>query len=137
MDCCCFLIIHFFTKRLLSSFHKAVSPLDLRIGMLAFQFPLGISKFFLILKLTLVWRNYTNSHTLSMAVIQSRGKEYYLMVLYLPTYFQSNFQDEDSRKECCSCLTFVPTCRNYGLCLPFVFLLNYKILMLRVNCTLK
>lgn len=61
LDCCCFLIIRFFTKRLLSSFHKAVSPLDLRIGMLVFQLPLGISKFFLILKLTPVWRNYTNS----------------------------------------------------------------------------
>lgn len=61
LDCCCFLIIHFFTKGLLSSFHKAVSPLDLRIGMAAFQLPLGISKFFLILKLTPVWRNYTNS----------------------------------------------------------------------------
>lgn len=61
LDCCCFLIIHFFTKGLLSSFHKAVSPLDLRIGMVAFQLPLGISKFFLILKLTPVWRNYTNS----------------------------------------------------------------------------
>lgn len=61
LDCCCFLIIRFFTKRLLSSFHKAVSPLDLRIGMLVFQFPLGISKFFLILELTPVWRNYINS----------------------------------------------------------------------------
>lgn len=61
LDCCCFLIIRFFTKRLLSSFHKAISPLDLRIGMLVFQLPLGISKFFLILELTPVWRNYINS----------------------------------------------------------------------------
>lgn len=55
---CCFLIIRFFTKRLLSSFHKAASPLDLRIGMLEFPRLSEISKFFLIFKLTQVWRNY-------------------------------------------------------------------------------
>lgn len=58
---CCFLIICFFTKRLLSSSHKTVSPLDLRIGMSVFRLLLGISEFFLILKLTPVWRNYTSS----------------------------------------------------------------------------
>lgn len=33
-----------------------------------------------------------------MAVVQSRGKKCYLMVLNLPASFQSNLQDEDSRK---------------------------------------
>jgi len=68
LDCCYFLIIGFFTKRLLSSFHKAVSPLDLRTGMLLSLILLGISKIFLILKLTPVWR----IHTKPLAQLQSR-----------------------------------------------------------------
>lgn len=129
MDRCCFLIICFFTKRLLSSFHKAVSPLDPRTGMVVFQFLLGISKFFLILKLTPVWRNYTNSqHSCGP---KHRCKEGSLMVPSCISLSNPIFKMRIQEKGVAAGSHLFPHAELIGN--AFLFL-KYKIQMLRVNC---